>query len=629
MGSEPIELDQFFNVTPEMLCITDFEGRFIRLNAAWKRVLGWSSEELLGLRVIDFLHPDDSERAKSTAQALRASPCAVEVATRFRCRDGTYRWIEWRSVSRPDNYIYAAAHDISQRVEQERLLRESEERYRLLVEFAPFMIAVHDQGRVIFVNPAGVEMAGATSAEQLLGKSVLDFVPAERRERAKQRMQDLVQRKSSRRVEEHLVCLDGRVRELEVSSMMIPFGGTIASLLVGIDVTDRKTAEAERLKLETQLRQSQKLESIGRLAGGVAHDFNNLLTVILGCADSLLCRDGLDPQESTDLHDISEAAQRAASLTRQLLAFSRQQVMQPRIVGVKDVVTQATRMLRRVLGEDIELSLRVADATETVFADPGQLEQVLVNLAVNARDAMPTGGDLNIEISRVELTEAFVAAHPETAVGSYVRIAVTDTGPGMDEATRSRIFEPFFSTKSNIGTGLGLATVYGIIRQSGGYVWVRSEPGKGTCFNIYLPPCSVAPAEVSRVGTRETPRGAETILLVEDEDAVRNVIRKVLSKAGYAVLVAANGEQALKCVQDHPNPIHLLLTDVIMPKMTGRDLAERLVRLRPDTRVLYMSGYTPDSIVNQGALEAGIQFIQKPLLPAQLLAKVRALLDGE
>jgi PAS domain S-box-containing protein len=628
LNSEPIELDQFFNLTPEMLCIVSFEGRFLKLNAAWKRVLGWSNEELERLPVIDFLHPDDIELGRRIGCALRASPASCESVTRFRCRDGSYRWLEWRSVSRAEGYIYAAAHDITPRVENERLLRESEERYRLLIEFAPFMVAVHDAGRIVFVNPAGVQLTAATSADQLLGKSVLDLIPPESREPAAKRMRDLVHQKSSQRVEERLVCLDGRVRDLEISSMMIPFDGKDATLLVGIDVTDRKDAESERLKLEGQLRQSQRLESIGRLAGGVAHDFNNLLTVILGCADSLLSRDGLDPHERTDLHEISEAAQRAASLTRQLLAFSRQQVLQPRIIDVKDVVTQATRMLRRVLGEDIELALEVDSAPALVFADPGQLEQVLVNLAVNARDAMPAGGDLTIEISRVTLDQEFLAAHPEAAVGAHVHIAVTDTGHGMDEATRSRIFEPFFSTKSDIGTGLGLATVYGIIRQSGGYIWVQSELGLGSCFKLYLPLFERSSAELPNVAAREVPHCAETILLVEDEDSVRNVVRKVLSKAGYAVLVAANGEQALACVQAHPEPIHLLLTDVVMPRMTGRDLAQRLAQLRPDTRVLYMSGYTPDSIVHQGVLEEGIEFIQKPLMPAQLLAKIRAMFDA-
>lgn len=626
---DPIELDQLFNLTPDLLCVANFEGRFVKLNAAWSRVLGWSSEELAGQQVVDFLHPDDREQAESVARALRVPPAASQIVTRFRCRDGSCRWIEWCLTSRPEGYIYAAAHDVTSRVENENLLRESEERYRLLIELAPFMVAVHDQGRVVFVNPAGVRMVGATSADQLLGRSLLDFVPAERREHAAQRIAKLLEEKSAQRVEQQLLSLDGCVRDLEVSSTLVPFGGKVATLLVGIDITDRKNAESERLRLEGQLRQSQRLESIGRLAGGVAHDFNNLLTVILGCADSLLAREGPDSQERTELQEISEAAQRAASLTRQLLAFSRQQVLQPRIIDVREVVTRATRMLRRVLGEDIELTLTIADAPGLVFADPGQLEQVLINLAVNARDAMPTGGALMIEISRVQIDDAFTAVHPECAAGAYVHIAVTDTGPGMDEPTRSRIFEPFFSTKPDIGTGLGLATVYGIMRQSGGYIWVYSEPGVGSSFKLYLPASEGLPADANRPATSEGPSGAETILLVEDEDAVRSVVRRVLCKAGYAVIEAADGEQALTRIQEHPTRIHLLLTDVVMPKMTGLDLAERVVRQRPGTRVLYMSGYTPESIVNHGVLEDGVEFIQKPLMPAQLLAKVRAMLDGD
>lgn len=493
------ELERLFTLAPGLLCIATSEGRFVKLNAEWQRVLGWSLEQLEGVSVSDFMHPDDAEVANPTGHDLPARMLINGSVHRFRCADGSYRWLEWCCSSGDNGHVYISAHDVTKHIESEHRLGES-------------------------------------------------------------------------------------------------------------------------------VRQSQRLASVARLASGAAHDFNNMLTVVLGSASSLLDRRELGATERADLENITEAAQRSASLTRQLLALSRQQVLQPRLIDAKEVVTQATRMLRRVLGEDIDLTLQTTDETVLVFADPDQIQQVLVNLALNARDAMPTGGALTVEVSRTVLDAGFVAAHPDGVPGTYVHVVVTDTGQGMDEATRSRIFEPC-SAKADLGIGLSLATAYGIIRQSDGYIWVRSEPGAGSSFDVYLPLLASFPAETAQGNAREGRKPTETILLVEDEDAVRNVIRKVLDKAGYNVLLAANGELALTCASEHPHPIHLLLTDVVMPKMTGCELAQRIVRARPDTRVLYMSGYTPDAIVNQGVIDEGVQFIQKPLRPAQLLAKIRSILD--
>jgi len=375
--------------------------------------------------------------------------------------------------------------------------------------------------------------------------------------------------------------------------------------------------------------QSQKMEAVGRLAGGIAHDFNNLLTVITSYSDLLLQDLGADDPKREDVEQVRKAAEGAAALTRQLLAFSRQQVLAPRVVSLSVVVQGVEKMLRRVIGEDVDLVTALDPVVGSVKADVGQLEQVLMNLAVNARDAMPAGGKLTIETANVEHDPDYAREREATPVRRFVMLAVSDTGIGMDEATKARIFEPFFTTKeAGKGTGLGLATVYGIVQQSGGFIWVYSEPGHGTTFKIYLPQVE-APLEGRAVGAApgDLPRGTETILLVEDAAAVRAVTRQVLERQGYTVLEAAHGAAALQTAAGHPGPIHLLLTDVVMPVLSGRQLADQLARLRPDAKVLYASGYTDDAVVRHGVLEAGISYLQKPFTADSLARKVREVLD--
>jgi nitrogen-specific signal transduction histidine kinase len=378
------------------------------------------------------------------------------------------------------------------------------------------------------------------------------------------------------------------------------------------DVTDRK-------RLEEQLHHSQRLEAVGRLAGGVAHDFNNLLMVITGYSQMLL--DGMhagDPAR-TDLEQVVKASERATDLTRQLLAFSRRQVVRPAILSLNVLVHDMDRMLRRVIGEDIELIASFAPDLKTVRADPGQLEQVVLNVAVNARDAMPNGGKLTLETANVQVTEEFTRTHPAPKVGSYAMLSMRDTGFGMDAEVLTRLFEPFFTTKEN-GTGLGLSTSYGIIKQSGGDIWVDSKPGHGTTFRIYLP-VAEEPAEAVEA-PRESPalRGAETILLVEDEDGVRRVVETMLKRHGYNVLSSASCSDAMSLAERYAGPIHLLITDVVMPGMSGRTMAESLTALRPETKVLYVSGYG-------GPLESDISsgFLQKPFTTEELARKIRAL----
>jgi len=383
---------------------------------------------------------------------------------------------------------------------------------------------------------------------------------------------------------------------------------------------------------ENQLVQSQKLEAVGRLAGGISHDFNNLLTVILGYTD--ISKRNLKEGDPLlrNLEEISKASERAASLTRQLLAFSRKQVMQPKVFDMNTVVSDLRKMLRRMIGEDVELRVSLETELGNIKADPVQLEQVIMNLVVNARDAMPKGGKLSIETSNIYLDEAYAREHVSVVPGEYVMLAISDTGCGMDEETRQRIFEPFFTTKEpGKGTGLGLSMVYGIVRQSGGNIWVYSEEGTGTTFKIYFPRVTAEAQEYKRTnGSVEAPQGCETILLVEDAALVRTLARQVLETAGYCVLEAASAEAALKvCENINGTRIDLVLTDVVMPGMSGNDMSKILLAKQPDMPVLYMSGYTDDAIVQHGVLEPGINFLQKPFTPGALAMKVREVLDAK
>ena len=402
-------------------------------------------------------------------------------------------------------------------------------------------------------------------------------------------------------------------------------GKYVGALTMFTDITGRKL-------LEEQLRQAQKMEAVGRLAGGIAHDFNNLLTAIRGHAELLLSEMSAHYPLRADLIEINRAAERASTLTRQLLAFSRRQILQPRILDMDIVVVEMEKLIRRLIGEDIELQTRPAAKGARVRADRGQLEQVLMNLAVNARDAMPNGGRLTIETSIVDLDDKYARFHPGSIPGAYVRMGVTDTGVGMDARTLSHVFEPFFTTKAvGKGTGLGLATVYGVVKQSGGYIAVQSEAGSGTSFDIFLPRITDNADPTRETNNRVDPeRTGQTVLLAEDEDAVRSLASRVLRKHGYQVLEARDGADALRVADSYAGFIHILLTDVVMPRMGGRELVERLTPVRPGMRVLYMSGYTDDALVHHGVLTgSGTWFLEKPFTPDTLAMKLREVIESD
>jgi two-component system, cell cycle sensor histidine kinase and response regulator CckA len=510
------------------------------------------------------------------------------------------------------------------RKRQEEALRASEARHRSLVESAVYgMYRSTVDGRFLDVNPALVQMLGYSSPEELLAVDMAREIYADPDQRAAviQAYND-----SGRlgTIELRWKRKDGHQITVRLSGT--PFrnerGETLGFDMIAEDITERRT-------LEEQLRQSQKMEAIGRLAGGVAHDFNNLLTVIKGYSELVLDDlDHADPMRH-EVDEIKKAADRAASLTRQLLAFSRQQVLAPKVLDLNLVVHNMDKLLHRLLGEDIDLFTVLEPGLGRVKADPGQVEQVIMNLAVNARDAMPQGGKLTIETANVDLDEAYARDHVSVKPGRYVMIAVSDNGAGMPEKVKSRIFEPFFTTKEvGKGTGLGLSTVYGIIKQSGGYIWVYSEVGRGSTFKVYLPRVD-APAEISLSRSLQPARhGSETVLLVEDEDGVRALMRQVMHKHGYNVLEARHGGEALLMCERHQGKIDMLLTDVVLQQMSGRELAERLLKLRPEMKVLYVSGYADDAIVHHGVLTAGMSFLQKPFTTEALARKIRYVLDG-
>ncbi len=587
---------------------------------------GYTREELLGRAWAELVHEEDLARIEAEVDAAASAGAAFVIQYRIHTKDGGVRWVWEKGVPTAGRngvkLFEGLVTDVTSRIRAEEQAREGRARIRAIFDHLPNACYVWRRRGQRFIlsdysDVAAVISDGAVS--ELLGRPPADL-PVEIPGLEEELAACLASGTSGRREVDCILPAGTETRRYVLSFGFVP---TDSVVMYAEDVT------AEHQHAE-QIRVSQRLESIGRLAGGVAHDFNNLLSVILSYSDFAL--EGLSPEDQVreDIEEVKKAGQRAAALTRQLLAFSRKQVMEPQVLDLNAVYLGIEAMLRRLLGEDIEICSSLAADLARVEADPGQIEQVIMNLAVNARDAMPNGGSLIIETANVSLDEDYASVHISAGAGDYVMLAMTDTGMGMNAETLERIFEPFFTTKGQgKGTGLGLSMVYGIVKQSGGNIWAYSEVGHGTCFKVYLPAID-APADPARRGTGPgIAVGSETVMVVEDEDAVRRLAERVLRAAGYTVLGASRPTDALRLCRQHTGTIHLLLTDVIMPHISGRELAEQLVALRPEMRVIYTSGYTDDAIVRHGVLDPGTRFISKPFSAAALTNKVRDALDSK
>jgi len=585
----------------------------------------------------EHLHPEDRDRVISAVRAVIDGGGRYWLDEyRFLCADGSYAFVFDRGTVLQDDEgrpirMIGAMMDITDRKRAEEALRETNETLRTLIQSSPLAIAVLDgQVKVRIWNAAAERLFGWTLPE-VLGKTIPGIGAPGRKDEFIGLIQRVLQGEAVTNLETVGVRKGGQPVDLNVS--MAPLRdarGAISGAMAAIaDISERKTAEIQNNQLQEQLRQSQKMEAVGRLAGGVAHDFNNLLTAISGYAELLQARFPAGGDERAHLDEILKSSARATQLTRQLLAFSRRQVLQPKVLDLNSVVQNMEGLLHRLIGEDIDLHTISDPSLSSVRADQGQIEQVIMNLAVNARDAMPNGGRLTIETRNVELDARYNDRHGRMRSGPHVLLAVCDSGIGMDPETQSHLFEPFFTTKEqNKGTGLGLATIYGIVKQSGGDIWVYSEPGHGTVFKIYFPTIEQRPDHAPAPKPLARPlAGKETVLLVEDSDVVRRLLHEILIARGYTLLEARHGEDALQVSREFAGRIDLLVTDMVMPKMGGRELAHHLGPERPEMKILYMSGYTEEAIARDGVLDPGTAFLEKPFTPDSLSRKVRELLD--
>jgi PAS domain S-box-containing protein len=624
---------QLFDATSDALFVHDVAGRIVSVNARAGFLYGYTRDELLALTVADLSSNEppytQASAQDKVARAVAEGECAFE--WRARRKSGDLFWVEvaLRCFDLDGNpHVMASVRDIDARKRMEAALHESEQRFEMMFNATSTMLAFTEQasGRIIDVNKAWLTTMRCRRPDAI-GKTGTELgLWADLADRARI-LSQLDAFGHVHEVEADLV-MGGRRIPARLSVEPIEQKGARYLLWEVGDLTDRKDAEREQEMLRSQLLQAQKMESIGRLAGGVAHDFNNILSGILGFGDILI---ELLPKESTEAEYVAEiiaAGERASSLTKQLLAFGRRQVMQPRVIDPAGVVRNLEPMLRRLIGEDVLLKLNLAPATQPIRVDVAQLEQAIVNLLVNARDAMPEGGTVALDVANVDLDAAYASTHADAVAGPHVMLAVSDTGAGMDAATRARAFEPFFTTKGpGQGTGLGLSTVYGIVKQSGGWVWLYSEPGQGTVFKLYFPRSAEAPEAISAAAPPPAPPQPDTVvLLVEDDPQVRLVAATILRRGGYTALVASGPREALEISERHAGTIHLLLTDVVMPQMNGRQLAEEIVAARPETKVMYISGYTEDTIVHRGEVEEGVSFLSKPITSNRLLSMMARVL---
>jgi two-component system, cell cycle sensor histidine kinase and response regulator CckA len=630
-----VEREELFHLISEnaadMIAVVDMQGKRLFNSLSYQTVLGYSQEELQASSAFEQIHPDDRENVKKAAEEAQRSGIGKTLEYRIRHKNGT--WLVLESTSsvilgphgKPEKLVIVN-RNISERKRAEEALRRSEADFRSVVEDAPYGIyRANSEGKFLQTNPALQKMLGYESTAELQTKDLpgdMFLHAAEYR-----RLTDLLTRTEEvKDIEMEWKRHDGTPITLRSSGRCMKDENGVPAYfeMFADDVTEKRI-------LERQLRMAQKMEAIGRLSGGIAHDFNNHLGVIIGY--SRVLKKALTGNDALCEHavEIEKAGQRAASLTKQLLAFSRQQVLTPSVLCLNTLASDMESMLPRLLGEDIEVSLTLDAQLGNVKADPSQIEQVIMNLAVNARDAMPEGGKLKIQTANVEFDQRYTRTHPGSIPGKYVLLAVTDTGTGMDAATLTHIFEPFFTTKElGKGTGLGLATVYGIVKQSNGYIWVDSALGRGTSFEIFLPRhMGQLAVEEPKADPGERLLGSEHILLVEDAQPLRKLAQTFLEAAGFLVLSAGCGDEALQIAATSGVNFELLLTDVVMPGMNGRVLSEQMLQRQPGIKVLYMSGYTDSFIAGHGVLDAGTHLLHKPFTEEVLIRKVREVLDGK
>jgi two-component system, cell cycle sensor histidine kinase and response regulator CckA len=602
------------------------QGRILDVNRQACESLGYAREELIGRTAMLFDHWLTPAQLMRIAERVMAGE-AFAFETRHTRKDGTDFPVEIhiRQFFHGGRHLgLSLARDITERKQSERALSESHDLLRALVEGSPDPIYAKDlRGRYLMINSAGAKLLGK-SVEDVIGKEDDALLPPDAARAIRELDMRILITGEKESFEETVSAPGTRIFHLTKAPFRDRQGNVIGLVGISRDVTEMK-------RLEADLRQAQKLEAIGRLAGGVAHDFNNLLGVIIGYSELVFNRLRPDDDNRELIYEAQKAADRAAGLTRQLLAFSRKQVLQPQVINLNPLLADMGKLLQRLIGDGIEVTLALEPDLWMAQVDPGQFEQAVINLAVNARDAMGGKGSLVIETRNTRLDEGYAAEHPDARPGEYVVLSISDNGHGMDEATKARIFEPFFTTKeAGKGTGLGLAMVYGFVKQTGGHVEVDSEPGRGTTFRQFLPRTGLTETILKQA--QEDLRvsgGAETILLVEDEEALRTMLRQVLQSYGYTVLEARDGQDGLWMAGQYPGALHVLVTDLVMPRMGGRELADNLARQRPDLRILFISGHTEDPVLQRGESPSGAAFIQKPFSPLVLARKVRQLLDAQ
>ena len=631
------ERETFFPIlhkAPYGIALIDNDGKFIYINPAFSNITGYTLDDIFAGR--DWFHKASPfpEYRQEIIGSLKKDVIQKGVEKIFSvvCKNGEVKEIEFKPTLLDDGRIVVILSDITERKRAEDALKESEEKYRSILDsIEDGYFEVDIAGNFTFFNDSLCRMLGY-SKDEMIGMNNRKYTDQENAKKLYQVFNKVYRTgEPTKGFGWEVVAKDGTKLFGEVSVSLIKDSKGKPTGFRGIarDITERKRAEEEKASLQEELRQSQKMEAIGGLAGGIAHDFNNLLTVISGnCQLSLLELKEGDSLKG-NMEEIKAATDRAASLTRQLLAFSRRQVLDMSVLNLNTIIRDLEKMLRRVIGEDVELVTSLADDLGMVKTDPGWIEQVIMNLAVNARDAMPFGGKLIIETDNAELDEPYARSHVAIKPGRYVKLCVNDSGAGMTPEVREHIFEPFFTTKKKgKGTGLGLSTVYGIVKQTGGNIWVYSEPGLGSTFNIYLPRMDESLEEMRKKVTKEElPGGGETILVVEDEEDVRRLAVRILERQGYTVLEASSGNDALVLSMERKEPIHMVLTDVVMPGMSGPQLADQLIHLHPKMKVLYMSGYTDNAVFHHGILKEGVNYIQKPFTINGLMKKMREVLD--